>query len=425
VAASPDSYGWLADSVLSEAGCITVVPDVVVEAVVRSFGDDIVETSRPIAQSAEDPGRDDVVWTSANGTAAVLVEGNGFQGGRPEVLRPCSKKSGVGKAASLYWNVNGMVVFSAARRGKVVCSVELIGIDEVIDEVPASLRRLARLCEDEGANLVAIGAAMVETFTGVRFGSTVLESARCWSLVPVPEELRSYGVDGTRLRRKAPSLVPLIAGLDRNGQRRLAEWAARAAAIDAGVADDPAVQLMIRHFGSSHAAVVPPSTSALIARWRREMDDWWRVRESHVWRDSPGAIGERYRMQRVTAGDALRYTAHPDSLESALTCVVHALETVANGVTERGLKFVEDATGRHLVDTSTLATEGVVVLSDREARFIDVVERMLATSPDSWDALLSQLPASLSDSERAEALRLDAVRQDRGDFATWQTGGRT
>lgn len=42
--------------------------------------------------------------------------------------------------------------------------------------------------------------------------------------------------------------------------------------------------------------------------------------------------------------------------------------------------------------------------------------------PEHWNQLTAELPAPLTDAERAEALRLDALREERGDFSTWQRG---
>jgi len=155
-------------------------------------------------------------------------------------------------------------------------------------------------------------------------------------------------------------------------------------------------------------------------RWQRESDEWGRAHEAYVQSDSSGAIEERYLFQRVTAGNALRYTTHPDPLEAALECVTLTLGTFVNGVTERGLEFAEDSTGRHIVSTTKLEPDGTIALGEREARFVEVVKRLLTTSPDRWNDLLLELPAPLTQPQRAEALRMDAIRQERGDFATWQ-----
>ena len=66
-------------------------------------------------------------------------------------------------------------MFSAARRGKMVCSGELMGCDP--DEFPRAVRRLAQLTEDEEADLVAIGAAMVEQLSGAAFGKADVDAA--------------------------------------------------------------------------------------------------------------------------------------------------------------------------------------------------------------------------------------------------------
>jgi len=78
------------------------------------------------ADATEVSGADGVDWISAASEdsglpegVVVLIEDTGWQGSRPEVLSRLSKR---GAAASVSWNVNGLVMFSSARRGKVQAS---------------------------------------------------------------------------------------------------------------------------------------------------------------------------------------------------------------------------------------------------------------------------------------------------------------
>lgn len=54
--------------------------------------------------------------------AVVVVENNGFQGSRADVLGPASRASRASTASSFFWNVNAVTAFSAARRGEVLFS---------------------------------------------------------------------------------------------------------------------------------------------------------------------------------------------------------------------------------------------------------------------------------------------------------------
>lgn len=140
-------YSWLNDLSISEAGCLTVVPAADRQEALAAFG--VLDGTARSFESLEDAVNgterlpEQWVYVVEVGDALVLLEDNGYQGARPEVLRPASKASGTHKAAAFFWNVEGMTDFSAARRGKMQCSVELIGAEpEDLDGVPRALRRL-------------------------------------------------------------------------------------------------------------------------------------------------------------------------------------------------------------------------------------------------------------------------------------------
>ena len=196
------SYRWLAESALGEAGCVTVVPGAAVGPVASAFGCvPESETQRP---------GDDEVHLVGSDAATTAFEDNGFQGSRPEVLRPLSRLSENGKAASLLWNVNGMVVIALAQRGKLVCEVELLGPDEAeLEGMPRRLQRL--LLTLPGDDLLALGAVLVETFTGVGFGPADLETATPRPLEPVPAD--RVNVHGRDLAPAVPG--PGAVGRDR------------------------------------------------------------------------------------------------------------------------------------------------------------------------------------------------------------------
>ena len=45
---------------------------------------------------------------SPDSPSAVLIEDNGYEGAQPDVLAALSRK---GRAASVFWNVNGIAMF--------------------------------------------------------------------------------------------------------------------------------------------------------------------------------------------------------------------------------------------------------------------------------------------------------------------------
>ena len=155
----------------------------------------------------------------------VVVEPNGFQGARREVLRRVSK---LGVAATVQWDINGAVYVGCARNGRVVCLVDLL-LDDEVEGVPARLKRLVPDDRVE-ADLVAVGAAMAETFVGVGFGPqdvAAIESLH--ELVPVLSDLLLLPPSASGLRYDAPDLLQSIVAADTPTRWALAQWAAHQA----------------------------------------------------------------------------------------------------------------------------------------------------------------------------------------------------
>jgi hypothetical protein len=416
VTASPDSYRWLSESELQNAGCVTVIAEADTRGVAGAFGFEEIHDSTPAAQDRRHPPEDylgDWARVGAEGPAAIVFEDNGYQGLRPEVLRPASRASASGNAASICWNVNDEIHFSCSRRGKVVCSVELIGVEDELDELPKPLHGLAALCTDEGADLVAIGAAMVEEFTGVAFGPETFSAATARAMDPRPEDLRTSGVMNALLRYDAPDLVEAIAALDSTTQRRLAEWVSGAAIAEAGIADEPAVRLVAGEWGGDEPPVIPAAFKALLKRWDREASDWARRHDVEMDDSWDEAIESTYFAQRSWAGKALTYTSHPEAIEAALECTYSTMNAYQCSKTERGLTFIEDETGRHEVHDGPIKPE-------RGGAFLEVVRHLLRDDSRDWSSYRDELPVPLTVAERQEAIRVDRMRQERGDFDTWQ-----
>ncbi len=414
--ASPDSYAWLSEGVLGVAGCVTVVPGADTAKVEAAFGCDTVSSAASIYADSDD-GPDRMLdgleaWLGSSGDAVVVLEENGFQGSRSEVLRPASKASAGGLAVSLFWNVEGLVMFSAARRGKMVCAGELMDCEP--EEFPRAVRRLARLAEDEEADLVAVGAAMVEQLSGVAFDRSVVDAAVHRSLTPVLEDYWTYGPDDTPLHSGAPQLVPLIVGSDDETQRRLALWAAGLATVEAGISDERAVRESLDNVLLSNTFGPSPALGPLLARWDRERTQWRLAHDGYSLGPSHGALEERFLDGKFAAASAVRMAWHPDPLEAALMSVVLALETFASSRTERGSRFRDDDSGRwHDGFTDAGTTE-------RLQTFTDLVVEALADPEGDWGSLSGRLPRPFTEEERRTLILEDQRLQSEDAFATWQ-----
>lgn len=149
-----------------EAACLTVVIGLDEPETAARFGIDLtdpvtVDSERWAAQSQA---QITVAQGKGSSPVTVVVEDNGFEGSRVPLLERLSAN---GMAASIFWNVNGLAIFSCAQDGDVLWSGE-VGTGEEIGSLPRSLRPLNELAvADLEADWIAIGAAMVEIFIGV------------------------------------------------------------------------------------------------------------------------------------------------------------------------------------------------------------------------------------------------------------------
>lgn len=123
-----DYEGLLDELGLDEAACVTAATGVTEDEVIRLFGGD-PGGARPrvldeeLAEELPDHDTLHIAVTTA-GPAVVVVEYNGFQGSREEVLRPLSRLGG--RAASAYWNVDAMSQLTLAEGGFVLSAFEML-----------------------------------------------------------------------------------------------------------------------------------------------------------------------------------------------------------------------------------------------------------------------------------------------------------
>lgn len=304
MAASPqfDRYGWLVDDSTTSyavAGCVTLVVGVAPDEAASLVGADLAR-EMPFGEVQRD---DAMSWVSvvavdqvSPDAGAVLIEDNGWEGSRAEVLAALSKK---GAAASVFWNVNGVVRFACARRGKALTSVELPDPED-IEGLPSTLRRLLQRAPDE-AHPVSVAALMAEHFTGVplRPESEVVQPVTALPItspvlgLPVtPEEL-------VGLEYPSPEVVRAVQSASPVQRRSLAEWSARKALALAGLESHPDVSPVLGEFGRAERARMTVEVSAL--------------RRAVTARGSGDRPAPKY-----WALNALTYTAVDDSVTAAL-----------------------------------------------------------------------------------------------------------
>lgn len=415
----PASYSWLSDSALQVAGCVTVVPDSAPEPVARAFGHDPGDpgdepgpgtfAERSLRGDLGDDGSE--IWVAATAGATVVFEFNGFEGTRDEVLREASKIGPAKLAASIFWNVNGLVQVTCARRGKVVASIDLYLDEDELDEVPRALRKLARLCFDDEADLEAIGAAMVETYVGVGFTQADLEGSVCLPIVSRSADLQTYVNEPNHYRPldyTLPGVQDVVHAMPPQHQRALAEWAALAAVREAGLSDEPAVRAALDQFGSGERVVLPPGLEALKRRAAAEADRQDRLVNGGYDESASGAISVYHARIPGSALEAVRWTSHTDPFSAAVGALAAAASTYTCARLDR-----DPTSGPDWLQP--------LASPSRLGMFEEVVSRVVAADPTTWDDLARLLPAPLSAAELATAAATDKRWQEAGAFTVWQS----
>jgi hypothetical protein len=130
-------FSWFRSSPLRDGACITLVGPPDAEGVVRGFGGDLSE-ARPMSLAAVGmPTVDEpTIAVRDVGEWLLVVEVNGWQGSRPEVLR---RVSAGGRVVSVYWNVEATTRFSYAVSGQLLTAFEAMTPDRRFGADPDAL----------------------------------------------------------------------------------------------------------------------------------------------------------------------------------------------------------------------------------------------------------------------------------------------
>jgi len=419
--AVPETYRWVSDSILAEAGCITVISTADAEKVRQSFGaDDETHSTTPPTEDrfwTNEPTPSWAWFASPTDAAATVIEFNGFQGSRPEVLREASRASADGKAASAFWNVNGMVIVTCARRGKVVASIDLSLLDpsneDAVRTLPRSLQRLGRTVSDEEAGLIAVAVAMVEQFTGVAVSASSLEAGTARVITPRACDLRTFTADDVPSHlADHPQLTKLLVALTPARQRLISQWATRIAVAEAGLDEEPAIAQVLSQFGdlgNVGQLAVPtlnPGVDALDGAITRRSDQ---ISSEEMELGTYCTVEGYLTSQEAWAVSAVRQATNPDALSAALGCCDAAIVAASCAKLERPFVLVVDERGGRLVDADEPATRRAQAIADLLAN--------LATSDlTTWENLVREAPSPLTAAERESAIATDRRRQAAGEF---------
>jgi hypothetical protein len=270
-------------------------------------------------------------------SSIVLIEENGWEGVRSEVLTRLSKR---GKAASVYWNVNGVVTFACAGRGKLKASVELPDPDD-IDDVPATLRRVIEKASDD-TDPVTVALAMAERFTGVAVPRVEAVVAPVMAH-PITTPILGLRVAGDALiGLNYPSEEVVLAVFAAEGHRRrsVAAWAAQHALKKASLTELPQLAPMLtqlafpgptRLTAEASAFRSLANRNALAADWALSVEgDRERWNELRHWNAKSWAM------------EALTYTAAADDVTAALGAI-YCASIPYRGLANTANAFLQDA----------------------------------------------------------------------------------
>lgn len=160
------AFGWIQSTVLRDGACVTLVAAADADEVVRGFGGDPAGARRTSIAELEMASVDEpAVAVRDLGSWLLVVEVNGWQGSRPEVLR---RVSAGGRAVSAYWNVNLTTRFSYAVDGRVLTAFEVMSPDRRHGADPDCLEESRAGLPWETDEWVPLMFALASRVTGLR-----------------------------------------------------------------------------------------------------------------------------------------------------------------------------------------------------------------------------------------------------------------
>jgi hypothetical protein len=168
-----ESFRWIQASPVRDGACITLVRPADADGVVRGFGGDLARSRQVSLAGLGAPGAGEPVLAVRDvGTCLLVLEVNGWQGSRPEVLRRISAGA---RAVSVYWNVNMTTRFSYAVSGQVLTAFEAMTPDRRWGADPDCLEAARSGLPWETGDWVPLLLALAARVTGVQVRPEWLE----------------------------------------------------------------------------------------------------------------------------------------------------------------------------------------------------------------------------------------------------------
>ncbi|WP_220182956.1 DUF6461 domain-containing protein [Sphaerisporangium album] len=228
-------YGRLVEETLTVPLCITWVEDLPAADALAAAGrrEDGMgsRTYAETVQAAYDaiPVHAGAALAGALGEWTVLVEPNGFQGSRPDVLTGLSRR---GRALSVFWNANGDGQLAYAEHGRLLAVFDLFDPEE-LEELPAALSAWTELAEQDDPRVA--GLALGEAVTRRRLEPGWLAGEHMSAVLDAPQDIvDTSAVDQDRIDHLAylaedPRVADLVANPDPGRTREIAALLAETA----------------------------------------------------------------------------------------------------------------------------------------------------------------------------------------------------
>ncbi|MFC4008586.1 DUF6461 domain-containing protein [Nonomuraea purpurea] len=269
-------YGRLVEETLTVPLCVTWVEDLSAADVLAAAGQQEESTGsrtyEQTVQAAYDamPAHAGAALAGVLGKWTVLVEPNGFQGSRPEVLARLSRD---GRALSVFWNANadGQLVY--AEYGRVLAVIELFDPEEP-EDLPGALSAWVELCEED--DLRVAGLALGEAVTGRRLDAEWLAGEHLSAVLHASPDTGSEQVaEQDRLDHLAylasdPRVADLAANPDPGRTREIAALVAETACELSGL-DVPLVGRVLTALAQVPAPAILAELRAEVRRFSDEL----------------------------------------------------------------------------------------------------------------------------------------------------------
>jgi hypothetical protein len=322
-----ERFDWIRGTAIQEAACLTFVRGSDIGLVAKAFGA-VVERVRRLdfeefcEEAFAHHEKHPVIGLQRIGDWVLVVEDNGFEGSRTEVLRRVSARS---EAVSVFWNVNSLTHFNHAAGGEVRTSFEAQMPEYRDGTRPDALEQTRAGLPWCDADVVPLMLALSARITGqVLVPETFCGDFETYPVAPwledlpgLPESARDRLGDGY-----PPELIDAVRAADRQAQRRAATAVARRVLELADCVDHPVISRIlasvVSRTGADPASSVGEADRVAISEAVR---GW-------TWQVNRHRVTSKVRTQ-VRAAEVLRQATNADPL-TAVFGALSAAERISS-----------------------------------------------------------------------------------------------